>query len=351
MQTFPSRLLRLLAVTMLLLLFGAVFRLLICGIVVSWASASLAAELAFRPAADRQGHFDFDTGVLKGTLRSDGKLQGIETLIHAPSGLEVTYGSGHAGLLGHYRVFSTNTRYGHDARGWPSVPELRPDGSIEVFFPPAEDHPLEMTAIYQWTSPDTLDLATIVKPLRPMPRFEVFLSNYFAERFVGSVFLKPPRFARGAKPSLVSIDYHPLIEDNYVMFPRDREAIQIIFDGRWEQPPFPVQWCITRHLAGPLAMRRHKPTGVTAVMMAPPEDCFAVATPYDRTPPDRVAGHRSLYLSLFGQDLAKGETVRVRSRLVVRQNLEDERAIELYREYLAEANRNSMGTRGPDEKP
>lgn len=314
-------------------------RCLVCGMGIVWAAASPAAELAFKPAADRQGYYDFDTGVLKGTLRLDGKLQGIETMIQVPSGLEVTFGDGHAGLLGHYRVFSTNTRYGHDARGWPSVPKLRPDGSIEVFFPPAKDHPLEMTTIYQWTAPDTLDLETIIKPLQPMPRFEVFLSNYFADGFVGLVFLKPPRFAKDAMPSLVPIDYHPLIEDNYVMFPRDREAIQTIFDGRWEQPPFPVQWCITRHLAGPLAMRRHKPTGVAAMIFAAPEDCFAVAMPYDRTPPDRVAGHRSLYLSLFGQDLAKGEIARARSRLIVKRDLEDGQAIELYHNYLDETNR------------
>jgi hypothetical protein len=257
-------------------------------------------------------------------------------LIHVPSGLEVTYGDGHAGLLSHYRVFSADARYGHAARDWPSVPKLRPDGALEVFFPPGDEHPLEMTAVYRWSGPDTLDLDTRVKPLRPMPRFEVFLSNYFAEGFVVSVYLKPPRFARGAKPSLVPIGFHPLLADNYLMFPRYREAIQIIFDGRWDRPPSPVQWCITRYLAAPLGIRRHEQTGVAAVMMTPPEDCFAVATPYDRTPPDRVAGHRSLYFSLFGQDLAKGEMARARSRLVVRQGLEDEQAIELYREYLKE---------------
>ena len=68
--------------------------------------------------------------------------------------------------------------------------------------------------------------------------------------------------------------------------------------------------------------------------MAPPEECFAVATPYDRTPPDRVAGHRSLYVSLFGQDLAKGEAARARSRLVVRQGLKDHEVVEMYRTYL-----------------
>ncbi len=69
--------------------------------------------------------------------------------------------------------------------------------------------------------------------------------------------------------------------------------------------------------------------------MAPPADCFAVATPYNQDPPDRVANHRSLYLSLFGQDVGAGETVRARSRLVVAAGLTDEAAVKRFEEYAA----------------
>ncbi|HID23963.1 MAG TPA: hypothetical protein EYP14_16400 [Planctomycetaceae bacterium] len=71
-----------------------------------------------------------------------------------------------------------------------------------------------------------------------------------------------------------------------------------------------------------------------AVLMAPPEDCFAVATPYDKTPPDGVAGHRSLYLCLFGQDVTAGQTVQARTRCVVGDTITDEVAVRRYREYL-----------------
>jgi len=292
-------------------------------------------EVAFELAAE-EGFFDFDTGQLRGQLRLDGKLQGISEMVHAASGLEVTYGEGHVGLLSPYRVFSTDTRYTHAARDWPSVPKLLPDGAVEVYFPPADDHPLEMTAIYRWVAPDTLDLETIVKPLIDMPRFEVFLSNYFADGFSARVYVQPPRFARGEPPALVAADFHPLMDGNYLMFPRDRAAVQIIFDRRWEQPPSPVQWCVNRYMAAPLAMRRHQGSGVAAVLMAPPDDCFAVATPYNKTPPDRIAGHRSLYFSLFGGDIEKGQTARARTRLVVRQGLTDDQAVKLYQAYLAE---------------
>jgi hypothetical protein len=62
--------------------------------------------------------------------------------------------------------------------------------------------------------------------------------------------------------------------------------------------------------------------------MAPPEDCFAVLTPYGEE------GHRSLYLSLFGRDLKPGETARARARLVVRNGLADRDAITIYDAYL-----------------
>jgi hypothetical protein len=287
----------------------------------------------FTPAAEA-GWFDFDTGELRGKLRLDGKLQGIPEMVHAASGQEVTYGGGHVGLFSPYRVFSTDLRYGQAARDWPSEPKLLSDGAVEARFPPGDDHPLEMTAVYRWAAPDTLDLETIARPLADMPDFEVFLSNYFAEGFTVSVYLQPPRFAKAEPPAFVPAEFSPLIDGNYLMFPRDREAARIVFDRRWELPPNPVQWCVNRYMAAPLAMRRHAESGLTALVMAPPEDCFALATPYEKTPPDNIANHRSLYLSLFGRDVQSGETVRARTRLIVRKGLSDEEAVELYRDYV-----------------
>jgi hypothetical protein len=310
-----------------------VFTIALCSLV--GRSTAADATLAFTPGAE-QGYFNFDTGELRGTLRLDGKLQGIPEMVHAASGREVTFGGGHVGLSSPYRVFSTDTRYGHAARDWPSVPRLLDDGAVEAVFPPADDHPLELTLIYRWASPDTLDVETIAKPLADMPRFEVFMSNYFGEGFSASVYLQPPGKTKGASPGFVAPEFSPLVDGNYLMFPRDREAAEIIFDRRWEAPPNPVQWCVSRYLAAPLAMRRHAGSGLVALLMAPPEDCFAVATPYEKNPPDGIANHRSLYLSLFGGDVEKGRTVRARSRLVVRQGLSDADAVERYKAYLAE---------------
>lgn len=314
-------------------LFGAV-----AAIFLAMESGVLSADLAFRPAgtaaADRE-IYSFDTGVLQGAIRLNGRSQGITRLLHSPTGVAVAAGDSLPGIFSYYRVFSTDTRYGDAARDWPTIKKIRSDGSLEVYWPPAADHPLEITAIYHWRRPDTLDLQTTVRVQKDMPHFELFLSSYFRPGFRAFVYVKPNFFASG-KPEFVAADVNPLVDGSYLMFPRDREAALLIFDRRWEIPPNPVQWSVTRRLAAPLAMRRDDATRVTALLMAPSPDCFAIATPYNKTPPDGVAGHQSLYLSLFGQDLRAGQTARAHSRLVVGQDLSHERAVELYQQYLSE---------------
>ncbi|MHC4180065.1 MAG: hypothetical protein ACYSWU_21385 [Planctomycetota bacterium] len=111
----------------------------------------------------------------------------------------------------------------------------------------------------------------------------------------------------------------------------------MIRDGRWKQPPDPVEWAIRPTLIGPLGMRRDRQTGLVALVMAPPEDCFAVATPQSEE------GHRSLYLSLCGQDVKAGQTAAARSRLVIRRAVSFEGAVRIYEEYLNECNEKAAG--------
>jgi len=81
-------------------------------------------------------------------------------------------------------------------------------------------------------------------------------------------------------------------------------------------------------LAAPLALRRDATNGLTAVLMSRPDDCFAVSMPSGED------SHRSIYLSLFGRDLKEGEEASAGARLVIGKDISDDRALELYREYL-----------------
>jgi hypothetical protein len=150
------------------------------------------------------------------------------------------------------------------------------------------------------------------------------------------VYVQPNRLGKQETPELLRADWSALVDGNYLMFPRDLEAARIVYDGRWEYPPNPVQWAVSRYMAGPLGVRRDQASGLSLLLMAPPDDCFAVGMPYNKTPPDNVAGHGSLYLSLFGCDLAAGEHVQGRCRMVIKKDLSDSGAIDLYQRYLTE---------------
>jgi hypothetical protein len=272
--------------------------------------------LAFS-AAGTNG-FTFDTGVLKGKLRAGGKSTGLSSVVHLRTG--VTLDSS-MGLFGHYRVFSANKRYGTAAWDWSSEAKLRQDGSVEVRWPSADDRPFELRAVYRWAAPNILDLETSVLARTNLTKFESFLASYFAESFTNScVYVRS-----NGQSWLMSAEKSDGI---WQAFPRDDQAVSIIQDGRWKFPPSPVDWVIRPHLAKPLGGRRCPANDLRALVMSPPQDCFAVLTPYGAEP------HRSLYLSLFGKDLKAGETARARARLVIGTALAGKAIDLLYQTYL-----------------
>ena len=273
-------------------------------------------KLAF--SASGTNGFTFDTGVLAGKLRAEGKSRGLSSVVHKPSGLTL---DSSMGLFGHYRVFSANKRYGTAAWDWPSQARLRPDGSVEVHWPAAEDRPFELRAVYRWAAPNILDLETTVQAKTNLARFESFLASYFADCFTNAaVYVRSngqQRLERAGQSFGV-----------WQAFPRDDQAVSIIQDGRWTIPPNPVEWVIRPRLAKPLAIRGCPANGLRAMLMSPPSDCFGVLTPFEGE------GHRSMYLSLFGRDLKAGEMARSRARLVVGTDLVGEEIDRLYSVYL-----------------
>jgi hypothetical protein len=273
-------------------------------------------KLAFTAAGTNE--FAFDTGVFKGKLRAHGKSTGLSSVVHRPTGVTV---DSSMGLFGHYRVFSANHRYGTAAWDWPSDASLRPDGSVEVHWPSAEDRPFELRAVYRWAGANTLDLETSVQAKTNLAKFESFLASYFAEGFTNAcVYVRS-----NSQAWLMAADKS---DGLWQAFPRDAEAVSIIQDGRWKFPPSPVDWAIRPFLAKPLGVRRCPANDLRALLMSPPQDCFALLTPFEAEP------HRSMYLALFGKDLRTGETARARARLVMGTNLSGETMDNLYSAYL-----------------
>jgi hypothetical protein len=277
-----------------------------------------AAAFAFQPDG-RQ--YQFDTGLLRGTLRLQGQSLGLVPLVDTATGSSLARGKG---LFSHYRLLDAAHRYGAGGWDWPSVARLAGDGSVVVDWSADDGHPFAMQAVYRWTAPGTLDLTTTVVATQNLPGLEVFLACYF-DGFPESFVYVGGCPETGGQAGLLEARQEVAV---WQMFPRDDRAVRLIEDGRWERPPHPVQWKIMPRLAAPLAVRRDPERNLAALVMAPPGDCFAVATPYG------AESHRSLYLSLLGRDLSAGGKAVARARLVIGRDISDERAIALYHAYI-----------------
>ncbi len=277
-------------------------------------------SLAF-VAAGTNG-FAFDTGVLRGKLRADGKSRGLTSVEHIASGTRLDRGTG---LFGHYRVFTASKRYGTAAWDWPGEAELQPDGSVEARWPATAERPFEMRVIYRWITPNALDVVTIVRAKVDLVDFESFLACYFTEGFTNSLAYVAELPGKAAQAGFLAAE--PSLGD-WLAFPRDDAAMAIFNDGRWTIQPNPVEWLKMPRLAKPLGIRRNPATGLTAAIMAPPTDAFALCTP------QHTEGHYSMYLSLFGRDLKAGETARARARLVIEAGLSNPDVVKAYTEYF-----------------
>lgn len=259
--------------------------------------------------------FSFDTGVLRGTLRAGGQSKGLLPILDVASNTPVARSYG---WFSPYRLLDDTNRYGSAAWDWASEAQLLADGAVEVRWTADAGHPFDLRAVYRWTEPHVLDLTLRVTARRDLRRLEVFLASYF-EGFPHTV------VNAGGPTAFVGA---PQSAGNWQMFPRDAAAVKIIQDGRWKHPPSPVDWTIRPAFAAPLAVRRDAPRGLTAVLMTRPEECFAVAVPYD----EEV--HRSVYFSLFGRDLKVGASAETRARLWIGRDLPNAKALELYAAFL-----------------
>jgi len=290
-------------------------------------------KLAFTARED--GGYEFDTGMLKGRLREAGKGLGLTSAVHVPTGMSL---NGAYGILSYYRVFTTNRRYGTAAWDWPGTSKLLPDGAIQVTWPEGDDRSFELKAIYRFRDASTLDVETIVKAGKDLSKFEVFLASYFHESFpLPQVFASPDTKIVGKRIFMTAKKSF----GNWQMFPRHYDVVPIIHDGRWQKEPNPVDWKIMPPMAKPIALRRGQDPAPKAILMAPPDDCFAIATPY------QGEGHYSMYFSLFGRDIKAGQTARARLRLVVTNINSNKEILKLYEKYMKDLSELTVQTNSP----
>ena len=298
----------------------AMMGVLLVGMGPALPAAAVPDALSFKPT-DTAGEFRFNTGTLKGVLRGEGKSLGLLPFTHTPSDTPIVKWPG---VFTYYRLFTTNQRYGESARETPSEVTLLPDGALKVQWAATPERPFDLSGIYRWTDAKTLDLETVVTAKEKLPNFEVFLSSYFAEGFQGSATYAAPA-AEGNRPGFLMSEEE---QGKWHVFPRNKAAVDIVQDGRWTIPPSPVDWVVRPCFTAPLIYRVNPEAGIAAVLMAPPEDCFALLTPC------QSESHRSMYLALFGRTIAAGETAQAHARFVLVENQSETTILDQYHSYL-----------------
>ena len=302
----------------------SVFKHILTGLVVAGTAVGLvplraadkSARLSF--VAVGTNEFGFDTGVLQGTVRSKGKSAGLSSVVYLPTGLRL---DSSLGLFSHYRVFTTNHRFGTAAWDWPSEASVESDGSLLVLWPSTADRPFELAAKYSWASPGSLDLETSVRALGALDKFEVFLASYFTDSFTNAL------VCAGPKHEWIATTVDKGLWQTYLG--RD-DALPIFRDGRWKLEPYPVDWTCAGKLQAHVAVRRAPAANLTVGLMARPADCFAISLPH------QSEAHFSTYLSLFGRDLKAGESASARTRLVVIPTADEGSLLKSYEGFLKE---------------
>lgn len=308
-------------------------RCMIAGILLLLASPqnSLCENLVFTQG-EEAGTYKFDTGIVRGIFNGEKNSQGFISLIHNATDKELAHTPG---LLSFYRLLSANTRWPTDFRDRNRTAQLTDQGALLIHWPSEEGSPVQVSAIFNWRSPDTLDLGIEMIPSIDLRDGELFLSSYLdlsmkAYVYADATFMEPgqPAFLPG---DVRGVD--DLLYGAYLAFPRNGAAAQKLYDGRWERGLHPVHWAVTRFYKQPMLLKQDT-DGLGVLIMARPQDCFSVEMSYNREPPDGIAGHSSAYLSLFGEDLHAGEPRRTTVRMKVGEKIDEVKALEWFEEFI-----------------
>ena len=245
-------------------------------------------------------------------------------------------------VMAPYRVLARDAWMG-ELRVMPHAAEPTETG-LRVLWRPRLAHQAQVVLDVTPREPNILDFEFEVVGHRRYPGYEIIVSNYFAEGFTGGAYARRDGVPAGGaeeppQGELVRPSGDPVFSGMYVGFPRDEAAANLMSDGRWQRGRSWTRFLAARYYALPLGFFAQKSGPLDAVVMGLADDVAAVSMAYAlEGTPDRVSRHNSLYLHLFGRDLAPGEAWRTRARLVVGPFDRDAAAHRrLYEEFAQEA--------------
>lgn len=266
-------------------------------------------------------YYCFQGDVVSGKYLTAGHYQGMRSVVYRPAGIEVAAGEKLPGLVAPYRVFGNGKRYG-DVRDRATQVKIMPEG-LQVTHPADKENPLDLVSVYTWEG-DTLTVRYTLTVHEEMRSFELGVASYLSAGFRAFIFRQSNVWGEKA-PKFVPVDTNPMM-DVYGLFPRSEAEMKTIYDGRWDLPPYPVRCGAPAFFEAPLSYRRQAKSGVTAVGMGDPKECYAVAVAVNDPPedPDPAKGYQATYFYHFGRDLHKGETVKFRVRWILGQDMPEQ---------------------------
>lgn len=284
---------------------------------------------------------EFNLSHISGVLNCDmsqgpGKSHHFSNVIYKPTGMKISPDGERmagAGMLNFYRVLIEG---GYLTELRVTEPLLEPvaDG-ITLTWMPTIRLQAKVTVKFTFREPNIIDMELWVETLTNYPGFEILLSAYLAPGFESGVYVSKDEFGPVVPEQIRLID-QPMIHGIWPFFPRDEAGANLLSDGRHQKGRWFWRMAIGRRYGMPLAF--FSKDGVDAILMGRPEDVYAVGATYKGDEiNDNVAGHRSLYLSLFGEDFKAGEGRYTQMRMIIDDFGSDpKKHQELYQTFLKE---------------
>ncbi len=278
--------------------------------------------------------FDFDTKQMSGTIRLDGAYHGVTRLTDKRTGKQVI--DTRYSALNLYKLMSVNQVMDEPRKMARTIKFGK--HWVEVNWGATDSHQGVLTARYEVSESNVIDLTLTLKSSGTYSAYEVFMPNYFDKALIPHVYL----WTRGRRTNeLVLPSVNDVFRETVLVFPRDAHVARHCIDGRWDRNEWnrsTVQMCPVRHYARCLAFMTDSDKKLGVVLMSRPQDCYAISTRYHAdNDADRLTSYSAFDLSLFGDNVIPGDERTVKVRLALTK-LDDDMSqpLKLYKAYLAE---------------
>ncbi len=278
----------------------------------------------------------FSTARIEGVVTAlfdgqDSHCHRLHQVVHKPTGTLVSPdGEREAGLLSLYKVLARSS-YLTELRV--QRPEVLPLESGLCFrWTPTLHHQAYVESTVEVQEPNIIDVGLKIEGYTSYSDYEVYLNSYVAPGFTPVVYLQD----KNDEAEQVKVIYNDVYRGMYNLFPRDMGAAKLLYDGRGQSGRH--NWWVALGRMYGLPLGSFTDGTVDVVVMGRREDVQAVGVSYaGDEESDRVAGHRGMYLPLFGKDLRPGLGWQTQARMVIDDfGADPAQHQRLYREFCEE---------------